>query len=237
MAHSTGAPRGAYGGGVRVDETRIALPGGDRVSASLGRPARARPGTFVVLAHGAGTDRTDGLLRAVQASLGAVGVPALLFNFPYRERGRWPPDRHDVLLRCYRAVVTHVRDIHAPLRIVVGGRSLGGRIASHLAAEGAPVAGVVCLAFPLHPARRPAIAKAAHLARLAVPLLVVQGTRDALADPHLLHEALAPVPDVTLHEVADADHAFRLPRRAARTATDVQTAIVAAVVSWIGRLG
>src|SRR5262245_10255139 len=212
-------------------EMRVELARGRAVSAAVALPSTHRPGRtpVVILAHGAGTDRRHPSLVRLQEGLRDAGWPTVVFNFPYREAGKRVPDARPVLEGCWRAVIDAVRAEPrlAPPWIVIGGRSMGGRIASHVAADGADVRGLVFLAFPLHAAGRPGTERAAHLARIRAPMLFVQGTRDALADPALLHTVLQDMPGVTLHEIADADHSFRVPRRSGRDDASVRAEIVA----------
>lgn len=171
-------------------EMRVELARGGTVSAAVALPSTHRPGRtpVVILAHGAGTDRRHPSLVRVQEGLRDAGWPVVLFNFPYREAGKRVPDARPALEGCWRAVIGAVRAEPrlAPPWIVIGGRSMGGRIASHVAAEGADVRGLVFLAFPLHAAGRPSTERATHLSRITVPMLFVQGTRDSLADRTLL---------------------------------------------------
>jgi predicted alpha/beta-hydrolase family hydrolase len=102
-----------------------------------------------------------------------------------------------------------------------------------VAADGADVAGLVLLGFPLHPAGRPGTERAAHLGRVAAPMLYVQGTRDALADPALLTDVLHELPNATVHWLTDADHGFRVPRRTGRTDEQVRAEVVAATAGWL----
>jgi len=221
-------------------EMRVDLPGGKAVSAAAALPPDHRPGrtATVILAHGAGTDRHHPSLVRIQQALADAGWPTVAFNFPYREAGRRVPDPRPVLERCWRAVIDAVaaEPRLAPSGIVIGGRSMGGRIASHVAADGADVCGLVFLGFPLHPAGRPGAERAAHLSRITAPMLFVQGTRDALAEPALLRAVLQGMPGVTLHEIADADHSFRVPRRSGRDDASVRAEIVATVTAWLDKL-
>ncbi len=219
---------------------RIALPDGGDVAARVVRPPDHRPGgaPVVVLGHGAGSDMDHPFLRAVQDAVAAAGYVVVTFNFPYREAGRRAPDRRPVLERCWTAVLDALAQdpTLAPPWTVIGGRSMGGRIASHVAADGAAVRGLVFLSFPLHPAGRPDVSRAAHLARITVPMLFVQGTRDALADATLLQGVLADLPAATLHTIADGDHGFAVPRRTGRTEPDVRAEVVRAIVDWLATL-
>jgi len=219
---------------------RIALPGGGAVSAVVALPAGFRRGGVpaVILAHGAGSDMTNPFLSAVQTGLARAGYVAVKFNFPYTEAGRRAPDPRPVLERCYAAVLAAVaRDrALAPPGIVIGGKSLGGRIASYLAAGGAPVRGLLLLGYPLHPAGRPDELRAAHLPAITVPTLFVQGTRDALCDLERLGPVLARLPHATLHTIEGGDHSFRVPRRAGRPDSAVWSEIVDVAARWLSGL-
>ena len=213
----------------------IPLDDGQTTSASIVRPEHGTPRTWpaVILAHGAGTDRHHPSLLGWQATLAAAGYLAILFNFPYRERGRKLPDTRPLLERCWRAVIAHVRATDAPPWLAIGGRSMGGRMATYVVADGLAVDALVLLGYPLHPAGKPTQLRADHLPRIHVPALFVQGTRDALADLPRLHEALRPMPHATLHEIDQADHSFRVPKRTGRTASDVHDAIGATIGGWL----
>ncbi len=193
----------------------------------------------MVLAPGAGSSRRHASLSGIQTGLADAGWTTVTFDFPYREAGRRIPDRQPVLERCWRAVLDAVQtDARlAPPWIAIGGRSMGGRIASHVAAAGAPVKGLIFLGFPLHPAGRPGVERAAHLPAIPVPMLFVQGTRDALADAALMRSILARLSRATLLAIEHADHSFRLPRGRGRSEEDVRAEIVAAVASWLESLG
>src|SRR4029453_10225527 len=221
-------------------EVRVELPGGSAVSAAVALPSTHRPGRtpVVILAHGAGTDRRHPSLVRLQEGLRDAGWPTVVFNFPYREAGKRVPDARPVLETCWRAVIAAVRAEPrlAPPWIVIGGRSMGGRIASHVAAEGADVRGLVFLAFPLHPAGGASPEGAPHLPRISVPMLFVQGTRDPLADRTLLGGVLAALPQATLHEIPDADHSFRVPRRSGRDDASVRGEVVLTITEWLDNL-
>ena len=194
-----------------------------------------RAETAVVLAHGAGNDMTAPLLVAVADGLATRGFPTVRFNFPYKERGGRAPDPAPVLERCYRSVLAQVR-ADPPLgarRLVIGGKSLGGRMASHLGAAGEAVDGLLLLGYPLHPASKPEQLRAAHLARVRAPMLFLTGTRDALCRLERLRPVLAELPQASLHIVDDGDHSFAVRRRSGRTAAAVLDEILAAAVAWL----
>jgi hypothetical protein len=217
---------------------RIALPGGGGVSAVVALPPGfRRPGgtPAVVIAHGAGADMRSPFVSTVHSGLAREGYIAVKFNFPYTEGRRRAPDPRPVLERCYRAVLEAVLRDRAlrPPWVVVGGKSLGGRIASYLAAADAPVRGLLLLGYPLHPAGKPDELRADHLARVRVPMLFVQGTRDPLCDLGRLSTVLVRLPRATLHTIQGGDHSFRPPRRAGRLDEEVWAEIVGVAARWL----
>jgi predicted alpha/beta-hydrolase family hydrolase len=209
------------------------------VSVALDLPPAHRPGAApaLVLAHGAGSDMHHPSLAGLAAAAARGGMVACRFNFPYREAGRRIPDRLPALVACYAAIVARLRadrDV-APPWIAIGGRSLGGRVASHVAAAGTAVRALVFLAFPLHPAGRPTSDRAAHLAALDLPMLFVQGTRDALADWRLFTVTVAGLRSATVHAIESGDHSWSVPKRI-RPAGSVAGEIEGVVVSWLRAL-
>jgi hypothetical protein len=221
-----------------VPTTRIDTPSG-AVSVEYTLPDGHAPGgaPALVLAHGAGSDMRYPPLERLAHAVARAGFACCRFNFAYREAGRRLPDRLPALVACYRAVAEHVATDRAlaPPWVALGGRSLGGRVASHLVASGHPAAGLVFLAFPLHPAGRPDTARAAHLESLAVPMLFVQGTRDALATWPLLEPLVRALPSAALHAVEDADHALAVPKRR-RQPDAVEAEVARAVTAWLAAL-
>jgi len=215
------------------------------ITASLWLPSSPWPGPALVLAHGAGTDMTNPLLVAVARGLSRRGVPVVLFNFPYTEAGRKPPDPMPVLEACYRDVLSAVRARLGDRPVVLGGRSMGGRVASHLAAEGEDCAGLVFLGYPLHPPRRAGAAvpderlRTAHWEQLRVPMLFVQGDRDTLADLALLERERAAklgATASTVHVVAGGDHGFAVRKRDGRTQDEVTEELIGVTHDWLGSL-
>jgi len=217
---------------------RIVLPGGGAVSAVVALPSGfRRPGRTpaVILAHGAGSDMTSPFMSTIHSGLAREGYIAVKFNFPYTEARRRAPDPRPVLERCYRAVVDAIAADRAlaPPWIAIGGKSLGGRIASYVAAGGAAVRGLVFLGYPLHPAGRPDALRADHLPAVPVPMLFVEGTRDTLCDLDRLRPVLARLPRATLHTIEGADHSFRVPRRLGRSDEDVWAEIVTVAARFL----
>ena len=220
---------------MRHAERRFDIGEGREVSGVIALPAEQRSHTAVVLAHGAGSDMRNPWLVAVADALTEHGFPTLRFNFPYKERRGRAPDRAPVLEACYRAVLAQVRadrDLNAR-RVVIGGKSMGGRMASHLAAGGEAVDGLLFLGYPLHPAGQPEKLRVAHLARISVPMLFLAGTRDALCRLDLLRSTLATLPTATLHVVEDGDHSFAVRVCSGRNQAAVRTEIVEASVAWL----
>ena len=164
--------------------------------------------TVVVLAHGAGTDQRHQMVVGIALALASEGLRVVSFNYPYTEAGRRRPDRPETLLACHRAVLDRIR-AESTGAIYLAGRSMGGRIGTMLAAEGAEVDGVVAYAYPLHPAGKPDTLRVEHLADIGVPMLCFQGSRDALSRSELYDVHLRPLPFVTTIDMPGADHSFR----------------------------
>ncbi|MCG6205974.1 alpha/beta hydrolase [Rhodopseudomonas sp. HC1] len=192
----------------------------------------------LVLAHGAGAGMTHAFMEHVATGLAAHGVATLRFQFPYMEKGSKRPDSPAVAHTAIRDAVAEARRRCGNLPLLAGGKSFGGRMTSQAQAL-APldgVRGLVFLGFPLHPAGKPAITRAEHLADIRVPMLFVQGTRDKLAEPDLLGPVIHQLgKTATLHPVADADHAFHVPARTGRRDGDVTSKICGAVAGWVER--
>lgn len=208
-------------------EERAVSWGGGRVTSVWHYPEGPVHGGYL-LAHGAGGNLHSPQIRRLAGSLCARGITVVRFNFPYSEERRKTPDRAPVLEACYRAVMT---DAAARMpNVFAGGRSMGGRIASQVAADGAPVAGLVFLAYPLHPPGKPERLRDAHLPQVGVPMLFVQGTRDAFARRDLLEATLAGLRKATLHTLEGGDHGFKIP---GRKEDEVLEEIAVVVANWI----
>ncbi len=225
-------------GVLRMETQRLEDGRGGTVSAVIAYPDGFTAGRVpgVILAHGAGNDMTNPLLVAVHAGLARHGYLSIIFNFPYTEQGRRAPDPAPVLEACYRSVIAAVRTDTAlrPRQLVIGGKSLGGRIASQLAAQGVASDGVLLLGYPLHPPGKPEKLRAEHLTRITVPMLFFAGTRDSLCTLELLRQTLKQlVVPVTVHVIADGDHSFVVPKRTGRTQEDVYEEIITASSTWI----
>jgi uncharacterized protein len=170
---------------------------------------------------------------AVARGLAERGITTVTFDFPYMEAGRRIPDRPEVLEECLRRVLAAERK-RTRDRLFVGGKSLGGRMASRVVAAGeAKIAGLLCLGYPLHPPGKPERLRTEHFARIRVPMLVVQGSRDAFGTPDELRPHLrSPECAVSLFVVQDGDHSFKVPARV-KGAADVMAGILDAVHEWV----
>ena len=209
-----------------------------KVSATVAVPPAYEPGqgTLVVLAHGAGAGMEHPFMTTMQRQFSATGPAVALFNFPYKERGGKAPDSRKGLEECYRSVAERLRaDAKlAPRRLVLGGKSMGGRIASQIVAAGYPADGLIFLGYPLHPAGRPERMRKDHLPEIAAPMLFVQGTRDSLCSLEdlrpILGELSAPA---TLHVVEGGDHSFKVLKRSGRSEESVFKELVDTCRAWL----
>jgi predicted alpha/beta-hydrolase family hydrolase len=173
---------------------------------------------------------------AVSRSLRAPGLDVLRFNFLYKAEGLRRPDPMPTLRACMDAVMSMVLEkVQAP-RLILGGRSMGGRVATHLAADGYPCDGVLLLAYPLHPAGQTDKLRAAHLPRIQVPVLCFNGTRDSLCRRDLMETVLQELDRWTMHWLESADHGFHVTKTSGRTDQDVLEEIAQKVASWIPTL-
>jgi predicted alpha/beta-hydrolase family hydrolase len=196
----------------------------------------------VLLAHGAGSDMRAATLHVVAEALAAAGIPSLRFNYPYRSAGRRAPDRPHILEAATREAAAELarRTKLPPERLVLGGRSMGGRICTLVVADRSnpvPALGLVLLGYPLHAAGRPEQRRDDHFSRLRVPVLFVSGTRDALASRDALTRSarLARGP-VTFHWLETADHGFKPRRTSGRSLEDVLADVAAVSTEWVRNL-
>lgn len=171
----------------------------------------------------------------VAGGFASRGVTAATFDFPYMRDARRVPDPAAVLEETWRQAIADARAQLGGVRLFIGGKSMGGRIASHVAAQGVqpPVAGLVFLGYPLHPPGKPYQRRDAHLPRIAAPMLFVQGTRDAFGTSDEIRALLPTLPNAALYEVADGDHSFKIPARSGRNPDAVIERILDQVVAWM----
>jgi len=174
-------------------------------------------------------------MEAISLRLAARGIGTLRYQFPYTEKGGRRIDPEPVLLATVRAAVAAGRAAAGGVPLLAGGKSMGGRMTSRAAAAAplAGVAGLVFLGFPLHPAGQPGVSRADHLAKVDLPLLFLQGTRDSLADLALLRPVLERLgARATLRVFEDADHSFHVRKSSGRTDPQVLDDLAAAVAAW-----
>jgi len=211
----------------------LALPDGTNISALLQAPPDAD--ALYVFAHGAGAGMQHAGMATLADALAGERVATLRYQFPYMERGSKRVDAPPVAHAAVRAAVAEARRRLARLPLFAGGRSFGGRMTSQAQAL-APLEGVRGLAFvgfPLHPAGKPGVERARHLADVTIPMLFLQGTRDALAELPLLKAVVEPLaPRATLHLVDDADHSFHVRASSGRKDADVVVEMARTLSEW-----
>lgn len=220
-----------------VQEVGIDVGAGRRVSGLLRMPAQAR--CCYVMAHGAGAGMNHAFMASVASELAERRIATLRYQFPYMEQGGKRPDPPALAQATVRAAVAAASGLAPGLPLIAGGKSFGGRMTSQAqAAEPlANVRGLAFLGFPLHPAKRPSDARAKHVADVAIPMLFLQGTRDALADLTMLRPVVAALGRrATLHLVDDADHSFHVPARTGRKDADVLREMLDVLTAWAVRL-
>jgi uncharacterized protein len=211
---------------------------GGQTTALVYAAGEPRIGAALILAHGAGAGQHSPFMAGFADALAALGADLITFNFLYTERKRRLPDRAPALESCYRAVITAARDRidSAQHALFIGGKSMGGRIATQVAAAdaGLPVTGLVLLGYPLHPPGQPDRLRDAHLPGVARPMLFVQGTHDTFGTPDELAPILARVtPAPTMYPVAGGDHSFKLRGRDKGRQTAVFEEIQGAIARWM----
>jgi hypothetical protein len=212
----------------------IDVGAGESVSGLWLRPAKAR--ACLVLAHGAGAGMAHKSMAALADGLAERDVATLRYQFLYMERGSRRPDPPPLAHAAVRAACAKAAELAGELPLYAGGKSFGGRMTSQTqAATPLPgMRGLVFFAFPLHPAGKPAVSRADYLAKVALPMLFLQGTRDALAELKLLEpivEALGPRAKLIL--APEADHSFHVPAKSGRNDKDVLATLLDSVAAWM----
>jgi predicted alpha/beta-hydrolase family hydrolase len=196
----------------------------------------AAPRAALILAHGAGAGQRSSFMVAAAQALAQRGVLTATFDFPYMAQGRKVPDKAPVLEDAWRAAIADAAEVAAfsGLPLLIGGKSMGGRIASQTAAAGdLGISGLVFLGYPLHPPGKPAQRRDAHLPSIAAPMLFVQGSADAFGTAAEIRELLPRLRDAQLHEIARGDHSFKVPARSGRTQAGVLEEIYQVVTAFI----
>jgi predicted alpha/beta-hydrolase family hydrolase len=221
------------------NSNRLTITFETSATSALVFPAAGHPiDRALILAHGAGAGQASPFMVAFAQALAALGVDVVTFNFLYTEQRRRIPDRGPLLEACYRAVIGKVRsDIESASRgLFVGGKSMGGRIATQVAAAdpNLPLKGLVLLGYPLHPPGKPGERRDKHLPAIKRPMFFVQGSRDAFGTPAELAPALEHLsPRPVIHVVAGGDHSFRIARQTSQEQSAVHANIQQAIVAWM----
>ena len=197
------------------------------------------PKACLVLAHGAGAGMAHPFMTAVATGLHDHGIATLRYQFPYMEAGGRRPDGPAIAHATVRAAVVEAGRRLPGVPLLAGGKSFGGRMTSQAqAASPLPgIRGIAFLGFPLHPANKPTTARARHLFDVRIPMLFLQGTRDALADANLIRQIVSELGEqATLMMLPDADHSFHVPARSGRTDAQVRADMLDALAAWLAQI-
>jgi hypothetical protein len=199
--------------------------------------AKRRAGITLILGHGAGGNQLSGFMRQFASGLTDRGIDILTFNFLYSEKGRGAPDHRTKLEACYRAVIATAL-AHKKLknnRLFIGGKSMGGRIASQVAAEAVEgLSGLVFLGYPLHPPGNPEKLRDQHLKDIKVPMLFIQGARDAFGTQEEIADVIKRLQlKATLHAVAGGDHSLKAPKSAGMSQDEIYSVVMDRVSNWM----
>jgi predicted alpha/beta-hydrolase family hydrolase len=219
-------------------QVKVAISSHQSVTAVLYRAAPEHEASVtLILAPGAGAGQKSAFIVSFASGMAARGIDTVTFDFLYREEGRRLPDPNDRLEACWRAVIAAIRPHQAigSGALAIGGKSMGGRIASQVAASGiGDLAGLVFLGYPLHPPGRPDRLRARHLSDITAPMLFVQGSRDAFGTPDELRPIITPLNAKTdLYVVEGGDHSFKVPKRSGVSPEDVGRTIQDHVSEWL----
>jgi predicted alpha/beta-hydrolase family hydrolase len=227
-----------------TQRVQVAMPESGAVTATIySCDAKHEHGITLILAHGAGANQSSDFMVRMARAMAARGITAVTFNFPYTEAGRRIPDPAARLEASYNAIVSAARGgllTDGPAKtLVIGGKSMGGRIATQIAA--APrkdVDGIVALGYPLHPPGRPDKLRTAHLPRITAPMLIVQGERDTFGTPEELRPILETLKSpVELYVVTSGNHSLTVPKRGAPPQAEVDRAVADKIEQWLRSIG
>jgi predicted alpha/beta-hydrolase family hydrolase len=222
---------------VDAQSLRIEISHGSAVSGLLMQPPQSR--ACYVFAHGAGAGMTHASMEAIAAGLAGRGIATLRYQFPYMEKGSKRPDAPAVAHAAVRAAVAEAGRCCPALPLIAGGKSFGGRMTSQAQALSplSSVRGLAFFGFPLHPAGKPSAERVKHLADVKIPMLFLQGTRDALAELSLLEPVVKSLGSrATLHLEKDADHSFHVLKSSGRNDREVMDEVLDAFAAWVGKV-
>ncbi|MDJ0923051.1 MAG: dienelactone hydrolase family protein [Acidimicrobiia bacterium] len=211
---------------------RLAWGAGEKVTARLAVP-RSESAAGIVLAHGAGAGQDHDFMVTLRSALVGEGLTVLTFNYAYTEAERKAPDRLPKLLEVHRAAADRLATYCD--RVVLAGKSMGGRVASHLAGdEGWPAAAMVYYGYPLVPLGRGEPRETTHLSRIGVPQLFFSGSRDRLGPPELITDLANRLPSAEVEVIQGGDHSFKVPKAAGLTHAEVIGRMAATTARWMG---
>lgn len=195
-------------------------------------------GITLLLGHGAGASQTSEFMVNFAEGLAARGIEVVTFNFLYTEQGRRAPDRQEKLEACYRTVIKAVQKTLNANQLFIGGKSMGGRIASQVAAtDNEGISGLIFLGYPLHPPGKPDALRAEHLSQIHRPMLFVQGERDTFGTPVELQPIVSKLtPACAIYSIPNGDHSFTVPKKSPIPQQDVYAAAQAEIVSWVSKV-
>lgn len=218
-------------------EWQIPVSDTESVSAVYEPATTGEDRALYVMAHGAGGNMSDRSMLAAANALRARSFGVLRFNFVYKEKKSGRPDPMPKCMNVIAAVVAHARHELAPKTLLIGGRSMGGRAASMLAAEGFDADGLLLLAYPLHPEGKPEKLRDAHLPQITMPVLCFNGTRDGLCTPEIMERVLTTVTAPwTMHWLEGADHSFHVLKSSGRNDAAVLAEVGEASSEWLASL-
>jgi predicted alpha/beta-hydrolase family hydrolase len=209
-----------------------------RVSGLMQQPISAK--ACLVLAHGAGADMHHPFMAALATDLAQIGIATLRFQFPYTERAGKRPDPPALCHATVRAAVATAHTLAPSLHLFAGGKSFGGRMTSQAQAKAAlpHVCGLAFFGFPLHPPKQPSIERGEHLFQVKIPMLFLQGSRDALAEPALIEPLVNRLGERTTFRLLEgADHSFHVPARSGRTDEQVRSEMAEFFATWADSVG
>ena len=214
---------------IRVDVAPL-----EHVTAIVYPAAGKRVPLRLILAHGAGSNQLTPSMTRMASALSGHGIETITFNFLYSEKRKKVPDKNDKLEACWQRIIETLGEKNR--KLVIGGKSMGGRIASQVAAaDSSGIAGLIFLGYPLHPPGRPEQLRSKHLPDIKAPMLFVQGSKDAFGTPDELKPILKPLKNTELCVVEHGDHSFKVPKSAGVSQDKVDAFVLDQVEAWLRR--
>jgi len=215
---------------LKTSSLNILLPSGNLISAEVYSEENSK--ATYVFAHGAGTNMHHAFMKELSVELANHHIATLRYNFLYSEQKKKRPDFPAVAHQAVAAAIAKAHELFPKLPLIAGGKSFGGRMTSQYLSENAPdfVKGIAFVGFPLHPAGKPSIDRAIHLEKIKIPMLFLQGTRDALAEWNLIEQVTKKMPSSTLAKFEGADHSFKVARQ------NLIPALASEINAWIEKL-